>query len=73
MFLTKRCQRVPNGNVRTLYPTHYKFKYPKAGENNSLITIKVFDTQYDRYFFFDIGNNPDIYIPRIMWSKKKMN
>ena len=35
----------------TLYPTHYKFKYPKAGENNSLITIKVFDTQYDRYFF----------------------
>ena len=55
----------------TLYPTHYKFKYPKAGENNSLITIKVFDTQYDRYFFFDIGNNPDIYIPRIMWSKKK--
>ena len=56
----------------TLYPTHYKFKYPKAGEDNSLISIR-YDTQYDRHFVFDIGNNPDIYIPRIMWSKKKMN
>ena len=55
----------------TLYPTHYKFKYPKAGEDNSLISIRIFDTQYDRHFVFDIGNNPDIYIPRIMWSKRK--
>ena len=55
----------------TLYPTHYKFKYPKAGEDNSLISIRIFDTQYDRHFIFDIGNNPDIYIPRIMWSKRK--
>ena len=55
----------------TLYPTHYKFKYPKAGEDNSLISIRIFDTQYDRHFVFDIGNNPDIYIPRIMWSKRR--
>ena len=55
----------------TLYPTHYKFKYPKAGEDNSLISIRIYDTQYDRHFVFDIGNNPDIYIPRIMWSKRK--
>ena len=25
----------------TLYPTHYKFKYPKAGEDNSLISIRI--------------------------------
>ena len=55
----------------TLYPTHYKFKYPKAGEDNSLISIRIFDTQYDRHFVFDVGNNPDIYIPRIMWSKRR--
>ena len=55
----------------SLYPTHYKFKYPKAGEDNSLISIRIFDTQYDRHFVFDVGNNPDIYIPRIMWSKRR--
>ena len=54
-----------------LYPTHYKFKYPKAGEDNLLISIRIFDTQYDRHFVFDVGNNPDIYIPRIMWSKRR--
>ena len=53
-----------------LYPTQYKFKYPKAGEDNSLVAIKVFDFDNLKTFDFDIGKNPDIYIPRIIWSKK---
>ena len=28
-------------NYGTLYPTHYKFKYPKAGEDNSVVSINV--------------------------------
>ena len=52
-----------------LYPSQYKFKYPKAGEDNSLIAVKVFDLNNLKTFDFDIGKNPDIYIPRIIWSK----
>jgi dipeptidyl-peptidase-4 len=54
----------------SLYPSHYKFKYPKAGEENSEIGIKVFDFNLKKISSFDIGSNKDIYIPRIMWSKK---
>ena len=52
-----------------LYPSQYKFKYPKAGEDNSLIAVKVYDLDNLKTFDFDIGNNPDIYIPRMIWSK----
>ena len=52
-----------------LYPSQYKFKYPKAGEDNSLIAVKVFDLDNLKTFDFDIGKNPDIYIPRMIWSK----
>jgi dipeptidyl-peptidase 4 len=53
-----------------LYPSQYKFKYPKAGENNSSIAIKVFDLDNKRIYNFDIGNEADIYIPRMKWSKR---
>ena len=52
-----------------LYPSQYKFKYPKAGEENSIIKIKIFDFKDSKTYDFDIGKNSDIYIPRIMWSK----
>ena len=52
-----------------LYPSQYKFKYPKAGEENSIIKIKIFDFKDSKSYDFDIGKNSDIYIPRILWSK----
>ena len=54
-----------------LYPSQYRFKYPKAGEQNSSLAIKVFDLNNNRTYNFDIGNEKDIYIPRIMWSKRE--
>ena len=51
-----------------LYPSQYKFKYPKAGEDNSLIAVKVFDLDNLKTLDFDIGKNPNIYIPRMIWS-----
>ncbi len=57
----------------TLYPTHYKFKYPKAGESNSIISINVYNILQERTIPFDIGLNPDIYIPRITWGKDNDN
>jgi dipeptidyl-peptidase 4 len=52
-----------------LYPTQYKFKYPKAGENNSVVSIFVYELDQQRTTPFDIGTDSDIYIPRIKWSK----
>ena len=52
-----------------LYPDDYKFKYPKAGEENSIVQIKVFNLQNGRTRTMDIGNNTNVYIPRIFWTK----
>ena len=52
-----------------LYPEDYKFKYPKAGEDNSEIQIKVYNLQNNRTRTMDIGTETDIYVPRIFWTR----
>ncbi len=52
-----------------LYPTEYKFKYPKAGENNSVVSVWVYDLKSGKTTSVDIGAEKDIYIPRIEWTK----
>ncbi|GAB4187354.1 MAG: S9 family peptidase [Thermoflexibacter sp.] len=51
-----------------LYPEDYKFKYPKAGEANSEITISIYDLKSEKSVKVDIGTEKDIYIPRIKWT-----
>ena len=53
-----------------LYPRHYKYKYPKAGEDNSVVSVKVYDLASKKTQNMDIGSNTDIYIPRIKWTSK---
>ncbi len=48
-----------------LYPTDYKYKYPKAGEKNSLVAIKVYHIDDSRTVNVQLGDDTDIYIPRI--------
>ncbi|MBL7943323.1 MAG: DPP IV N-terminal domain-containing protein, partial [Flavobacteriales bacterium] len=50
-----------------LYPTQYKFKYPKAGEKNSTIQIWVWDQRTGKSTIVETGRG-DIYIPRISWT-----
>lgn len=52
-----------------LYPEEYKFKYPKAGEANSVVEIYVYDVSSGRKQKQDIGTETDIYIPRIFWTR----
>ena len=52
-----------------LYPSEYKYKYPKAGEDNSIVSIHVYDIKQTENKTIDIGNLTDIYIPRIKWTK----
>ena len=48
-----------------LYPTDYKFKYPKAGEKNSIVDINIYHLVNKKTTPCDLGDNKDIYIPRI--------
>ncbi|MCF8465160.1 MAG: S9 family peptidase [Flavobacteriales bacterium] len=51
-----------------LYPTEEKFKYPKAGEENSKVRIFVYNLERETNVKVDIGDRDDIYIPRILWT-----
>lgn len=51
-----------------LYPKNYQYKYPKVGEQNSTIQIHVVDISTNKNTTVDIGQETDIYIPRIKWT-----
>lgn len=52
-----------------LYPRDYKYKYPKAGENNSIVTINVYNLKDNTTQMVDLGKETDIYIPNVQWTK----
>jgi dipeptidyl-peptidase-4 len=52
-----------------LYPTEYKFKYPKAGEKNSTVSIHTYNLINKNTSTVDIGSEIDQYIPRIKWTQ----
>lgn len=54
-----------------LYPDKVTFKYPKAGEDNSIVSVHVYDVASAKTILVDIGKETDIYIPRIKWTTDK--
>lgn len=53
----------------SLYPDQYTFKYPKAGETNSNVSIYVYDLASNTSKQVDTGKEDDQYIPRIKWTE----
>ncbi len=51
-----------------LYPDHETYKYPKAGEDNSVVNIYVYDVNTKKTTKMNTGEQTDQYIPRIKWS-----
>lgn len=49
-----------------LYPTQQVFKYPKAGEKNSVVTLQLYNVSEGKTTKIDLGNYE--YIPRIKWT-----
>ena len=45
-----------------------KLKYPKVGEQNAIINIAVADLESGKTVLMDLGDNDDIYVPRIYWT-----
>lgn len=57
-----------NGN----YPSEMKFKYPKAGEKNSTVSVKVYDVNSQKNT--DVAlDYKDFYIPKIQFSNQNPN
>lgn len=56
-------------NDGDLYPEDYVYKYPKAGEQNSTVDIFLYELSSKRAIQADLGQDEDIYIPKIAWTK----
>lgn len=55
-----------------LYPEKYTYKYPKAGEDNSIVSVHIYDETTKKTTVADIGSNKDIYIPRIQFTNNPL-
>jgi dipeptidyl-peptidase-4 len=53
-----------------LYPVTEKFKYPKAGEKNSEVSLHIYDVKTANTKKIDLGNYNDFYIARLDWTNE---
>lgn len=70
-YLSFRESQVPEYNMQLwngLYPEDYRFKYPKAGEPNSVVEVSIYRLEDQETFSVDLGEETDIYIPRMQWT-----
>lgn len=51
-----------------LYPGEDVFKYPKAGEKNSIVSIHIYDLASKATIPVNVGTETNQYIPRIQWT-----
>ncbi|MGF1533446.1 MAG: S9 family peptidase [Bernardetiaceae bacterium] len=51
-----------------LYPTDYRFKYPKAGEQNARVKLFVYHLTPKKIVGIDVGDTEDAYLPRVQWT-----
>ena len=54
--------------AKDLYPKIETFKYPKAGEKNSLVSLHLYTVDSKTTKKVDLSQYNDFYIPRIEWT-----
>ncbi len=52
----------------TTYPELFKYKYPKAGEDNSLVSLHLYSLKEGTTVRVDSKGDEDIYIPFFNWT-----
>ena len=52
-----------------LYPENYNYKYPKAGEDNSVVDIYIYNLDNNQSVRLNTGSENDQYLPRMQWTK----
>ncbi len=70
-FLRFDESRVKEFNMATygsLYPGEYRYKYPKAGEENARVSAFVYDTESGKSVKVQTGDDPETYLPRMTWN-----
>ncbi|ELY2017559.1 S9 family peptidase [Flavobacterium psychrophilum] len=55
---------------KDLYPVTDVFKYPKAGEKNSDVSLHIYDIKTANVKKVDLGNYNDFYIARLNWTNE---
>jgi len=50
------------------YPRLYTYKYPKAGESNSIVSIHFYNVKNANTVTANVGMETNQYIPRIRWT-----
>lgn len=58
----------PEKEEYNLYPGVYTYKYPKAGENNSIVSVHVYDVKTRTTLKMKTGEEPNVYIPKLAWT-----
>ena len=53
---------------KELYPTVETFKYPKAGEKNSIVSLHIYNVDSKAKKDVSLGNYSDFYIARMKWT-----
>lgn len=56
-------------NWMSLYQDFVHIRYPKPGEDNPIMRIAVMDLDSGERRWMDIGDDSDIYIPHIAWTR----
>ena len=51
------------------YPEYVKFKYPKVGEKNSIVSTHIYHLDTEKTVLVNIGKETDQYVPRIKWTQ----
>lgn len=54
---------------KELYPDEYCYKYPKAGEKNSDVSLHIYQLKNNKTIDIKLEQDTDFYIPRIFWTK----
>lgn len=55
-----------------LYPQDYSYKYPKAGENASKVSVWVFDIVTGKTIHVYSSSEKEYYIPKVQWVNKEL-
>ncbi len=66
--LLKYAGESPRNEDFSLYPGQYTFKYPKAGEDNSKISLHIYNIENGNTSNIEVCKEQDIYFPRIFWN-----
>ncbi|MBA4410239.1 MAG: S9 family peptidase [Odoribacter sp.] len=58
----------PEIKENQLYPGNTSYKYPKAGEKNSVVSVHIYDLKAKSSVTAETGKDKEQYIPRIKWT-----